>query len=205
MAVPVEDQALNFLTTIQNQAVQSGVQIITSTRQPERTNQFFLERAQGLTVQSTEAQLVDFLYKLGRWQFAHSRSRAFAPPRCAAPGFERQPDLDRQLPKETVGPHRSGGGPRPGPGGNGEDQQAAGARCARGVQTCNANQEEMTVKNILSALLLTAFGLGAFAQAPTPPGDNSTTNRDELLRRALEKKYAAQTNAAAPAADAAAP
>lgn len=65
VAVPVEDQALNFLTTIQNQAVQSGVQIITSTRQPERTNQFFLERAQGLTVQSTEAQLVDFLYKLG--------------------------------------------------------------------------------------------------------------------------------------------
>ena len=65
VAVPVEDQALNFLTTIQNQAVQSGVQVITSTRQPERTNQFFLERAQGLTIQSTEAQLVDFLYKLG--------------------------------------------------------------------------------------------------------------------------------------------
>lgn len=65
VAVPVEDQALNFLTTIQNQAVQSGVGIITSTRQPERTNQFFLERAQGLTTQSTEAQLVDFLYKLG--------------------------------------------------------------------------------------------------------------------------------------------
>ncbi len=65
VAVPVEDQSLNFLTTIQNQAVQSGVSIITSTRQPERTNQFFLERAQGLTIQSGEAQLVDFLYKLG--------------------------------------------------------------------------------------------------------------------------------------------
>ncbi len=65
VSVPVEDQSLNFLTTIQNQAVQSGVQIITSTRQPERTNQFFLERAQGLTIQSSEAQLVDFLYKLG--------------------------------------------------------------------------------------------------------------------------------------------
>lgn len=62
----------------------------------------------------------------------------------------------------------------------------------------------MTVKNTLSALLLTAIGLGAFAQAPAPPGDNSTTNRDELLRRALEKKYAAQTNAAA-VPDAAAP
>ncbi len=55
----------------------------------------------------------------------------------------------------------------------------------------------MTVKNILFALLLTAFGLGAFAQSPTPPGDNSTTNREELLRQALEKKYAAQTNAVA--------
>ena len=65
VAVPVEDQALDFLTTINSQAVQSGVQVITSTRQPERTNQFFLERAQGLTIQSTEAQLVDFLYKLG--------------------------------------------------------------------------------------------------------------------------------------------
>lgn len=65
VSVPVEDQSLNFLTTIQNQAVQSGVSIVTSTRQPERTNQFFLERAQGLTIQSSEAQLVDFLYKLG--------------------------------------------------------------------------------------------------------------------------------------------
>lgn len=59
----------------------------------------------------------------------------------------------------------------------------------------------MTVKNILPALLLTACGLGAFAQDPPPAGDNSTTNRDELLRRALEKHYAAQSNApAAPGA-----
>lgn len=54
----------------------------------------------------------------------------------------------------------------------------------------------MTVKNILLALLLTAFGLEAFAQVPPPAGANSTTNRDELLRRALEKHYVAQTNAA---------
>jgi len=59
----------------------------------------------------------------------------------------------------------------------------------------------MTVKNILPALLLTACGLGAFAQDPPPPATISTTNRDELLRRALEKHYAAQSNApAAPAA-----
>jgi hypothetical protein len=64
-AVALEDQSLNFLTTIQNQAVASGVNILASTRQPDRTNQFFLERAQGLTIAAGEAQLVDFLYKLG--------------------------------------------------------------------------------------------------------------------------------------------
>jgi hypothetical protein len=64
VSVPVEDQSLNFLTAIQNQAVQSGV-VIQQTPQPQRTNQFFLERAVGLTIQSSEAQLVDFLYKLG--------------------------------------------------------------------------------------------------------------------------------------------
>jgi hypothetical protein len=64
-AVPQEDQAINFLTAIQNQAAQSGVSIQVNNRSPDRTNQFFLERAQTLTTQSGEAQLVDFLYNLG--------------------------------------------------------------------------------------------------------------------------------------------
>lgn len=64
-AVPQEDQAINFLTALQNQAAQSGVSILANNRSPERTNQFFLERAQTLTTQSGEAQLVDFLYNLG--------------------------------------------------------------------------------------------------------------------------------------------
>lgn len=64
-AVPQEDQAVNFLQAIQNQAAQSGVSILANNRQPERTNQFFVERAQSLTTQSGEAQLVDFLYSLG--------------------------------------------------------------------------------------------------------------------------------------------
>jgi Tfp pilus assembly protein PilO len=64
-AVPQEDQAINFLTAIQGQAVQSGVSIQVNNRSPERTNQFFLERAQTLSTQSGEAQLVDFLYNLG--------------------------------------------------------------------------------------------------------------------------------------------
>jgi type II secretory pathway component PulM len=64
-AVPPEDQAVNFLQAINNQAAQSGVGIIANNRQPERTNQFFVERAQALTTQSGEPQLVDFLYSLG--------------------------------------------------------------------------------------------------------------------------------------------
>jgi len=64
-AVPQEDQAINFLTAIQNQAAQSGISILANNRSPERTNQFFLERAQALTTQSGEGQLVDFLYNLG--------------------------------------------------------------------------------------------------------------------------------------------
>jgi Tfp pilus assembly protein PilO len=64
-SVPAEDQAVNFLNAIQNQAAQSRVTILTSTRQPERTNQFFLERAQSVTTSSGERELVDFLYHLG--------------------------------------------------------------------------------------------------------------------------------------------
>lgn len=64
-AVPQEDQVNNFLTAIQNQAVQSGVTIVANTPQPQRTNQFFLERIQSLRTQSNEEQLVDFLYQLG--------------------------------------------------------------------------------------------------------------------------------------------
>ena len=65
VSVPLEDQSVNLFQTINSQAVQSGVILPVNTPQPERTNQFFLERAQSLTFQSSEAQLVDFLYKLG--------------------------------------------------------------------------------------------------------------------------------------------
>lgn len=64
-AVPAEDQAINFLTAIQNQAVSSRVSIIANNSLPQRTNQFFLERIQSLTTTSGEDQLVDFLYNLG--------------------------------------------------------------------------------------------------------------------------------------------
>jgi len=66
LAVPQEDQSIEFVRTIQSQAAQSGVTILNmSARQASRTNQFFLEKAQSVTVQSGEQQLVDFLYRLG--------------------------------------------------------------------------------------------------------------------------------------------
>lgn len=65
LAVPPEDQSIDFLRTIQSQAAQSGVTILGNARQASRTNQFFLEQAQSISVQAGEEQLVDFLYNLG--------------------------------------------------------------------------------------------------------------------------------------------
>jgi Tfp pilus assembly protein PilO len=64
-AVPEEDQMTEFLRTIQMHAVGSGVRVDGNTQRPTVTNQFFLERAQSLSVQAGEPQLVDFLYRLG--------------------------------------------------------------------------------------------------------------------------------------------
>ena len=63
--VPPEDQAVSFLRTIQTQAAQSGVQVGGNGRLITRTNQFFMEQIQTITVASGEKQLVDFLYNLG--------------------------------------------------------------------------------------------------------------------------------------------
>ena len=60
-----EDQAVQFLRTIQTQAAQSGVGVTGNGRLVTRTNQFFIEQIQTISVQSGEQQLVDFLYKLG--------------------------------------------------------------------------------------------------------------------------------------------
>ena len=59
-----EDQTIEFLRTINAQALQSGVNIVGTARQTGQTNQFFLEQAQSITVQSGEKQLLDFLYNL---------------------------------------------------------------------------------------------------------------------------------------------
>jgi len=63
--VPPEDQMTEFLRTIQLQAGQSNVRIDGNSQRPTVTNQFFLERAQSLTVVAGEPELVDFLYRLG--------------------------------------------------------------------------------------------------------------------------------------------
>ena len=63
--VAVEDQAIDFLRTVQAQGEQSGVSILTMSPQTTRTNEFFVEQTQRLTVESRDQQLVDFLFKLG--------------------------------------------------------------------------------------------------------------------------------------------
>jgi Tfp pilus assembly protein PilO len=63
--VPPEDQANNFIRAIQSQAADSGVGISSTSRQTSRTNEFFIEQLQNITVTATDEQLVNFLYKLG--------------------------------------------------------------------------------------------------------------------------------------------
>lgn len=63
--VAPSDQAINFLRTIDSQSALSHVSIITTSRQTTRTNEFFAELTQNISVIATDAQLVDFLYKLG--------------------------------------------------------------------------------------------------------------------------------------------
>jgi Tfp pilus assembly protein PilO len=60
-----EDQAINFMRTIQAQSAESGVGIVNNSRQTTRTNEFFVEQTQNINVIATDQQLVDFLYKLG--------------------------------------------------------------------------------------------------------------------------------------------
>jgi len=65
LSVPPEEQSVQFLRAVQSQAQQSGVSITSFSRQTFRTNQFFLEVSQSISVISGEAQLVDFLFSLG--------------------------------------------------------------------------------------------------------------------------------------------
>lgn len=66
LAVPPEDQALQFMNAVNAQAGQSGVRFMgTPGRIITVTNQFFIEKSQNFSVQGGEKQMVDFLYSLG--------------------------------------------------------------------------------------------------------------------------------------------
>ncbi|MBI3851505.1 MAG: hypothetical protein HY298_14700 [Verrucomicrobia bacterium] len=60
-----EDQAIQFLSIVRNQAAQNGVVIVNNSRVSSRTNESFVEQTQQISVQSGEKQLVNFLYSLG--------------------------------------------------------------------------------------------------------------------------------------------
>ena len=64
--VATEDMSINFLRTIQSQALASGVAMSPMGRQMTRANDaFFVQQIQNINVTATDDQLVDFLYKLG--------------------------------------------------------------------------------------------------------------------------------------------
>jgi Tfp pilus assembly protein PilO len=64
--VAPEDQSINFLRTIQAQALASDVGMGSMSRMMTRTNDaFFVQQIQSINVTATDDQLVDFLYKLG--------------------------------------------------------------------------------------------------------------------------------------------
>ena len=63
--VAPQDQAINFVRTIDAQSGSSGVSVIGTSRQMIRTNEFFVELTQNFNVTANDQQLVDFLYKLG--------------------------------------------------------------------------------------------------------------------------------------------
>jgi Tfp pilus assembly protein PilO len=83
--VAPEDQAINMMRTIEAQAAQSGFGIGNFSRSMQHTNEFFTEQTQNITVSATDAQLVDFLYKLGS-----------GPSMVRVLDLELQPDLVKQ-------------------------------------------------------------------------------------------------------------
>jgi Tfp pilus assembly protein PilO len=63
--VPGEDQAIDFLRTLQSQSTASGAGLVGIGRLVTHTNEFFVEQMQSIDVTGNDQQLVDFLYKLG--------------------------------------------------------------------------------------------------------------------------------------------
>lgn len=84
--VAPEDQAINFMRAIQLQSQATQVAIVNASRSTTHTNDvFFVEQVQNITVTATDAQLVDFLYRLGN-----------DPSMIRVRDLEMQPDGPRQ-------------------------------------------------------------------------------------------------------------
>ena len=64
-SVAQEDQPFQFQNTVNAEAGKSHVHLSNNGKIAYQTNQFFLELSQGISLQSEERQLVDFLYNLG--------------------------------------------------------------------------------------------------------------------------------------------
>jgi len=69
-AVPEENQALEFARLVQNQTMLFGIVPLNTSVRRENTggttnNPFFIEQTETMTLDTTEKQLVDFLYSLG--------------------------------------------------------------------------------------------------------------------------------------------
>jgi hypothetical protein len=80
-SVAEQDQANQFLLTVQSQASASGVQILANMRPSTTTNDpFFIEQRQTFHVQAREENLIDFLYQLGAGDsMARARGLSFRP------------------------------------------------------------------------------------------------------------------------------
>ena len=105
-SVAAEDQQNQFSQTIVMQQAKSGVNITSTSKQVVSTNQFFLKLTEQISVESGEAQLVDFLYSLGSGT-SSVRGRDLAlhpnPPRQALSGnVKLEASYQKNPPKTTV-------------------------------------------------------------------------------------------------------
>ena len=84
--VAPEDQAITFVSTIQNRSANTGVSILNMPPSIVHTNDaFYVERVENISVLATDEQLVNFLYQLGN-----------DPAMVRVRDLELQPDPPRQ-------------------------------------------------------------------------------------------------------------
>lgn len=119
LSVPQEEQAFNFSSAVNNQAVQSGVDINGTGKMRSDTNQFFLELSQSINVVCTATNLVDFLYNLGTGNSlirVRDLSLRPDPPRQRLIGsIKLVANYQRKLPAKSSAPAAAGKSATPAP------------------------------------------------------------------------------------------